>query len=134
MLCFVFQIYQGRRSGDRHGGDVFTGPNEFMARKHEGLVPLMKNDSFDYIFFPSQKSTPEIGGSLFSRTDRNWMTKLKIGAEEITSTPILNLEFRAPILRSTKLPPISDCTKQPRRQYHSTKASQTQIYHRLLSP
>ena len=84
MLCFVFQLYLGRRSGDRHGGDVFTGPNEFMARKHEGLVPLMKNDSFDYIFFPSQKSTPEIGGSLFSRTDRNWMTKLKIGTEEIT--------------------------------------------------
>ena len=60
-LCFVFQLYLGRRSGDRHGGDVFTGPNEFMARNHEGLVPLMKNDSFDYIFFPSQKSTPRLG-------------------------------------------------------------------------
>ena len=93
MLCFVFQLYLGRRSGDRHGGDVFTGPNEFMARKHEGLVPLMKNDSFDYIFFPSQKSTPEIEGSLFSRTDKNWMTKLKRGAEEIVSCPPFKRTF-----------------------------------------
>ena len=93
MLCFVFQLYLGRRSGDRHGGDVFTGPNEFMARKHEGLVPLMKNDSFDYTFFSSQKSTPEIEGSLFSRTDRNWMTKLKIGTEEITRYMYADFKF-----------------------------------------
>ena len=47
ILCFVFQLCLERRSGDRHGGGAFTGPNEFMARKHEGLVPEMKNDLID---------------------------------------------------------------------------------------
>ena len=46
-LCFVFQLCLERRSGDRHGGGAFTGPNEIIARKHEGLVPEMKKDLLD---------------------------------------------------------------------------------------
>jgi hypothetical protein len=47
ILCFVLQLCLERRSGDRHGGGAFAGSNEFIARKHEGLVPEMKKDLLD---------------------------------------------------------------------------------------
>ena len=47
ILCFVLQLSLERRSGDRHGGGAFAGPNEFIARKHAGLVPEMKKDLLD---------------------------------------------------------------------------------------
>ena len=39
VLCLVFYLCLERHSGDRHGEDAFTGPNELIARKHEGLIP-----------------------------------------------------------------------------------------------